>query len=258
MDKVFTVFILGDGDSFSLNSTDDDVLKKSLEFELSMRGKDKDAIIKTIRMTDDEHATFSWALDEKLEPIYNVSNKTGISEKTESSMDKMMSTTHSINAAKETYFNILDIAFQKALEEEDPQLLIKKKKSVIEKKHFLRNIPKTLDEWLELYSENKFLNFEEITPFGNIFDIEITNKGSGYRSAPHVTITPPGREDGATAQAQASVLNGEIDIISVINHGQGYTKIPDLTISPPEDADGVAAEAKVTSISNSIEFDIGN
>ena len=243
---------------FSLNSADDDALKKGLEFQLSMREKDEDAVLKTIKMTNDEHATFSWALDEKLEPIYGECNKTGMYEEKESSMDKMLSILADINTAKLSYFAELDIAFQRALEEEDPQLLNKKKKSIIEKKHFLRNLPKTVDEWLQLYSENKFLDFEGTTPFGNIFDIEITNKGSGYRSSPHVTITSPERENGTTAQAQASVLNGEIDIISVVNYGQGYCKIPDLIISPPEDAGGVIAEAKVTSISNLIEFDIEN
>ena len=73
---------------------------------------------------------------------------------------------------------------------------------------------------------------------------------------PHVTIASPKREGGVTAQAQASVLNGEIDGITMVNYGQGYIEIPDLTISPPEDADGITAEAKVTSITNEIDTDI--
>ena len=256
MDKVSTVFVLDDGDMFSLNSADDDVLKESLKFELQMREKDKDAVIKTMKMTVKEHSTFSWELDEKLEPIYKESNETGISETAQTPMERMNSVAFEINNAKEGFFSILDIAFQKALEEEDPQLLSKKKKSVIEKKHFIRNLPKTLDEWLGMYSENKFLTFDSSTPYGNIFDIEITNKGSGYRSAPHITITPPESQNGEVAKAQASVLDGEIDIISMINYGQGYIEVPNLTISPPEDAGGVIAEAKVTSITNPIQFDI--
>lgn len=256
MDKDFTVLVLNDGNMFSLNSANDDIIDEKLKLELPMREKSRDNVIKIIKMTTEEHGSFSWTLDEKLEPIYKDIHLTGIEENTEGTMDKIIRIADEISQKKESYFSELDIAFQKALEEEDSQLQNKKKKSVIEKKHFLRNLPKTIDDWLEKYSENKFSNFDGETPFGNIFDIEITNKGSGYRSSPHVTIASPEKKGGVTAQAQASVLNGEIDIISMTNYGQGYIEIPVLTISPPEDTDGVTAEAKVTSITNEIDTDI--
>jgi len=63
--------------------------------------------------------------------------------------------------------------------------------------------------------------FDEVPQsFTGISNIEVTNPGSGYLSAPTVTITG----DGTGATAQATIVNGAIQSISVTNRGIDYTR----------------------------------
>ena len=59
--------------------------------------------------------------------------------------------------------------------------------------------------------------------------IAVTNGGSGYTSAPSVTIDAPA--SGTTATASATVSNGAVTAIAVDDGGSGYTSAPSVAIS---------------------------
>ncbi len=60
--------------------------------------------------------------------------------------------------------------------------------------------------------------------------ITITFGGSGYASAPTVTITGGG---GSSAAATSTISGGVVVNITVTNAGSGYTSVPTVTIAPP-------------------------
>jgi hypothetical protein len=64
---------------------------------------------------------------------------------------------------------------------------------------------------------------------GFVIGAMVTHGGSGYTSAPPVTIT--GNGTGATATA--TVSNGVVTGINITNAGSGYTISATITISPP-------------------------
>jgi hypothetical protein len=53
-----------------------------------------------------------------------------------------------------------------------------------------------------------------------VSSIQITNPGTGYTSAPTVTITG----DGTGATAEAVIVNGSIQSINIVNRGIDYTR----------------------------------
>ena len=59
--------------------------------------------------------------------------------------------------------------------------------------------------------------------------INITAGGTGYTTAPTVTIDPP--TSGTTATATATVSGGVVTAITITNAGSGYTSTPNVTIS---------------------------
>jgi hypothetical protein len=67
------------------------------------------------------------------------------------------------------------------------------------------------------------------TIVGFVIGATITNGGSGYTSAPAVTITGAG--SGATATA--TLTNGVVTGITIISAGSGYTGAVTITIDPP-------------------------
>ncbi len=73
--------------------------------------------------------------------------------------------------------------------------------------------------------------------------ITITNPGSGYTSAPAVTIGPPG-PNGRQATAVATVNDGAVTAITITDVGMGYSSAPVITIAPP--SAGTQATATAT------------
>jgi len=79
--------------------------------------------------------------------------------------------------------------------------------------------------------------------------ITITEGGSGYTSAPSVTIDPP--PNGVQALASAFIFNGRVINIAVNNPGSGYTTAPQVTITG---GNGVGAAA--TSTLDTVDFEL--
>jgi len=67
---------------------------------------------------------------------------------------------------------------------------------------------------------------------GTVSGGTVTSAGSGYRSAPSVTITGGG---GSGATATATLSGGTVSGITITNPGTGYTSAPTVSISPPGD-----------------------
>ena len=77
-----------------------------------------------------------------------------------------------------------------------------------------------------------------------VSDIVVTNGGSGYTSAPVVTIdTPTGPGVAIPAQATATVENGAVTVVTVRSAGSQYESIPNVSFSG---GGGVGAAATAT------------
>lgn len=66
---------------------------------------------------------------------------------------------------------------------------------------------------------------------GTVVSIVVTNRGTGYTSAPTVTISAPGTGTTATANAVVSATSGQVERITVATAGSGYTSAPTITFS---------------------------
>lgn len=65
-----------------------------------------------------------------------------------------------------------------------------------------------------------------------VSDIKVTNGGSGYTSAPIVSIdAPTGPGIAVAAQATATVENGVVTVVTVRSGGSQYTGVPSVTFS---------------------------
>jgi hypothetical protein len=88
----------------------------------------------------------------------------------------------------------------------------------------------------------------QVVYFGELYQsvntITVTNGGSGYTTAPTVTIAAPAGPSGITATAFASILNGSVTEITLITSGSQYTEAPSITISAP--GSGTTATATAT------------
>jgi len=67
---------------------------------------------------------------------------------------------------------------------------------------------------------------------GTVVSILVTDRGTGYTSAPTVTISAPGGS-GVTATANAAVnsTSGQVERVTVSNAGTSYTSAPTITFS---------------------------
>lgn len=71
----------------------------------------------------------------------------------------------------------------------------------------------------------------ETYPFGGVTGFNVTNGGSGYTSAPAVTVAASGSTGGVQATATASVNAGKVSSIQIVNPGTLYTSAPAVTFS---------------------------
>ena len=84
---------------------------------------------------------------------------------------------------------------------------------------------------------------------GIVSSITVTNEGAGYTSTPTVTIAAP--VSGVTATATANLSDGKVISITITDAGSGYTSAPTVTIAAP--APGVTATATATTDGDAID-----
>ncbi len=82
---------------------------------------------------------------------------------------------------------------------------------------------------------------------GILYTVNITNGGSGYTSAPNVTISGGGSPT-VSADIIATVANGQIVSLSIVEFnnyvgGYGYSSVPTITIDAPTSGGGTQATA---------------
>ena len=85
-----------------------------------------------------------------------------------------------------------------------------------------------------------------------VSDIKVTNGGSGYTSAPIVTIdSPTGPGIAVPAQATATVENGVVTLVTVRTAGSQYVGVPNVTFSG-----GGGTSAAATAEIDAIYYDV--
>ncbi len=94
--------------------------------------------------------------------------------------------------------------------------------------------------------EGQVVYFDEL--YQSVSTITVTNGGSGYTTAPTVSIAAPEGPSGITATAFASILNGSVTEITLITSGSQYTEVPSVTISAPDTGVTATAEAVTSPI----------
>ena len=79
---------------------------------------------------------------------------------------------------------------------------------------------------------------------GSLSGIGIVSGGSGYNTAPTITISAPNQTGGTQATAIATITNtaGQVINILVTSGGTGYTTVPQVTLDAPP-APGIKATA---------------
>ncbi len=77
----------------------------------------------------------------------------------------------------------------------------------------------------------------QVVYFDNLYytvgKITVGVGGTGYTSAPTVTVSDPSASWGIKATAVAEISNGSVTSIEIVSSGRGYTTTPTVTISAP-------------------------
>lgn len=81
----------------------------------------------------------------------------------------------------------------------------------------------------------------EVYPFGGVTGFSVTAGGTGYVTAPAVTVAPPTATGGVTATATATVAAGKVTSIAITNPGTLYAAAPAVSFGGP--GTGAAASA---------------
>ena len=81
-------------------------------------------------------------------------------------------------------------------------------------------------------------------------NVNVLTGGSGYTSAPTVTISAP-PAGGVQATGSAFIFNGRVTSIAVNNPGNGYATAPTVTIT-----DGGGQGASVESFLDTVDFEL--
>ncbi len=84
------------------------------------------------------------------------------------------------------------------------------------------------------------------TASGSIDHATVLNPGSGYTTAPTVTIDPPALAGGIQAVATAQLTGDRVTGLLVSNRGSGYTTAPGITLTTVDTGSGATAEAALT------------
>jgi hypothetical protein len=66
---------------------------------------------------------------------------------------------------------------------------------------------------------------------GSVTTITLTAGGTGYTSAPTVTISAPNIPEGIQATASVTLSGGSVTAITIVNGGTGYSSVPTITLT---------------------------
>lgn len=82
--------------------------------------------------------------------------------------------------------------------------------------------------------DGQVVYFDEL--YYTVNKIRITNPGSGYNSAPAITIGDPSTVNdwGVGATAAPEMTNGSVLAVEMISNGRGYTSVPTVTFAAPD------------------------
>jgi hypothetical protein len=82
--------------------------------------------------------------------------------------------------------------------------------------------------------DGQVVYFDEL--YFTVNKIRITNPGSGYNSAPEITISNPSTVNdwGVGATAAPEMTNGSVLAVEMISNGRGYTTVPTVTFAAPD------------------------
>ena len=82
--------------------------------------------------------------------------------------------------------------------------------------------------------DGQVVYFDEL--YNTVSKITITNAGSGYDSAPTITINDPStiNDWGIRATATATLSGDRVSEIDIVSAGRGYTSTPTITFSAPQ------------------------
>ena len=82
--------------------------------------------------------------------------------------------------------------------------------------------------------DGQVVYFDEL--YNTVSKIIITNSGSGYNSAPTITIDDPSTVNdwGIVAEALATLVGDQVGEVEIISSGRGYTSTPTITFSAPD------------------------
>ncbi|MEW6668905.1 MAG: multicopper oxidase domain-containing protein [Thermodesulfobacteriota bacterium] len=98
-------------------------------------------------------------------------------------------------------------------------------------------------------SHDRFLNLQLYRAVPILSGVTVTSGGTGYTSAPTVTITPaPGDTIGKGATATATVAGGMVTAIDLTTVGSGYTADPIVTITGGGGAGAAATTGRWTQL----------
>lgn len=78
---------------------------------------------------------------------------------------------------------------------------------------------------------------------GALYSLTVTDGGSGYTTAPAVTVAAPA--SGTTATASAIIQNGAVSALVVVGQGSGYASAPVVTINPPPTGTAATGTASI-------------
>ena len=82
-------------------------------------------------------------------------------------------------------------------------------------------------------------------------EVKIISGGSGYVSAPTVTIAAPSGGGGVQAQGSAFIFNGQVVSVAINEPGTGYSQAPLVTLSG-----GGGAGASVEAVLDTVDFEL--
>jgi phage tail sheath protein FI len=78
---------------------------------------------------------------------------------------------------------------------------------------------------------------------GSVSALNLTDAGSGYSSAPTITLSAPEADGGVQATATAQIVGGGVTEITLSDAGTGYTSVPSVDIVPAAGDTGTGAAA---------------